>query len=115
MILEPSNDLSSGLVVQAAVLARLLGIKLLTLDATVLVWPAKMRDREVEQTSDTAVSSQSVAAPSHRSGASNGSKPRMASLEQEVLVGGRLGLAARWLDDSADTLSHLPPHQPAGS
>ena len=49
VIPDSSKQLSDGVVVQASVLARLLGVKLLTVDATVLVSPAQLTEHEIQQ------------------------------------------------------------------
>ena len=110
MSLESGSQLSSGLVVQGAVLARLLGVKLLTLDATVLVSPAQLREAEVEQAPKPAAGSPAAESRSETLGSRRGSNSRSVPLERNDPVGSRLGLAARWIDDSADTLGELPLH-----
>jgi hypothetical protein len=107
VIPDSSKQLSDGVVVQASVLARLLGVKLLTVDATVLVSPAQLTGDEIQQDAGP------VTAPRPQPevhglvlGAGSAGTPSPAR-SPNGLVGSRLGLAARLLEDSTGDLRKL--------
>lgn len=107
VIPDSSKQLSDGVVIQASVLARLLGVKLLTVDATVLVSPAQLTEHEIQQ------DVRPVMAPRPQAevhglalgAGSEGAAPPLRS--PNGLVGSRLGLAARLLEDSTGDLRTL--------
>ena len=103
---DSSRRLSDGLLIETSVLARLLGFRLLTLEGTVVVTPAQLRDLGTVQSVATEPTASprtydALATPrrtqTHASTAA-GSKER---------VGSRLEEAMLLLDESADDLAGL--------
>jgi hypothetical protein len=94
--LSPDSDLARGVVVEASLLARLLGLKLLTLEGTVVLSPARVddgltsRSTPVNGTRDPAI----VALPSSHASA-------------DAPVGSRLAAAEQLLADCGETLNDL--------
>ncbi len=95
VIPDSSKRLSEGVVVQTSLLARVLGMKLLTVEGTVLVSPARLQgpDNYVEETP---------------SGGAKSPAERGLAASPNGLVGTRLGLTARLLDENAGDLCDLP-------
>jgi hypothetical protein len=101
---DASNSLAQGAVVQTSLIARLLGVKLLEVEGTVLLAPARFDQptRGAVNVSAHAVSHgpngrdrESAAAPTSADAAPGGG------------IGGRLGRSARLLDESAEQLEEL--------
>ena len=107
VIPDSSKRLSDGVVVQGSVLARLLGVKLLTLDATLLVSPAQLAEPENKHTTGPAVASRQH--PEHDALPSGAGSTRESAPARSPngLVGSRLGLAARLLEESNGDLRKL--------
>jgi hypothetical protein len=107
--LAPADTKSDGLAVEAHVLARLLGIKLLTLEGLVLVSPAAVQSAPPSPSSVGARppgrESQSRSGPARRALAANGHDPEA-----------RLAGAARLLHECDDELRSLevPPRRRRG-
>jgi hypothetical protein len=99
-----SRHLSDGLVIETSVLARLLGIKLLTLEGTVLVSPAQVHGGFSRDMSTSAPQSDGLGtAERTRDAASSATRP-------DGRLGARLELSARLLDECADELRGLDQH-----
>lgn len=105
---DSSKRLSDGLVIETSVLARLFGFKLLTLQGTVLVSPAQLRELSMPSDERPAGAASQCAAgddvpvPPRETG--QGASPR---LRPHGAHGARLGLAKRLLSESADELRGL--------
>jgi hypothetical protein len=100
-----SRQLSDGLVIETSVLARLLGIKLLTLEGTVLVSPTRVHGLGLSwdvSTSGPQSDGPETSRPT-RDAASSATRP-------DAPVGARLELSARLLDECADELRDLDQH-----
>jgi hypothetical protein len=96
--LAPAETASDGLAVEAYVLARLLGLKLLTLEALVLVSPAAVRGGDTE----------SSAVPQPRAPVRSSAETRSRTTRRDGLApGSRLAGAARLLDECTDELRSL--------
>lgn len=87
---DGTRRLSHGIVVEGKVLARLLGIRLLTLDASVVIAPAEVGapGRDVDD--------QAVLPPAQR---------RVAAPERPPVIGGGLADAVRVIDEGAASLA----------
>jgi len=111
---HPGSRLSDGVVIETSVLARLFGIRLLTLEGTVLVTPAQVQPAEtfVPEVSRDPLSADQESSRSPRSS-------RVASAPTDVppgRVGHRLGEAARLLQQSSDEMSAVvADEKPPGS
>lgn len=108
LVPDSSRRLSDGLVIETSVLARLLGVKLLTLEGTVLVSPAQIHELGDPSTA-SAPTRGSTAAPRQASG-NDRPAPRQDSMPSPRLdeaPGTRLGLAARMIHESSDDLRDL--------
>jgi hypothetical protein len=104
---DSSKRLSDGLVIETAVVARLLGVKLLTLEGTVLASPAHLKAVDAQDGADSSGATlpgpQYTAIPRPRVGApSASSEPR-----PKWHCGTQLALAADLLRESADELRDL--------
>jgi hypothetical protein len=99
VIPDSSKRLSEGVVVQTSLLARVLGIKLLTVEGTVLLSPARLQQPENYNAATAA--SCDLPADIQRDGAGESSPV--------LPVGSRLGLVARLLDENATQLGDLNP------
>jgi hypothetical protein len=96
--LAPAETASDGLAVEAYVLARLLGLKLLTLEALVLVSPAAVRGGDAE----------SSAFRQPRASVRSSAETRSRTTRRDGLApGSGLAGAARLLDECADELRRL--------
>jgi hypothetical protein len=84
---DPRRRPSDGVLIKASILARLLGIRLLKLDATVVVVPAQ-------------VAAPSSAPQDRRPVASRGAAPA-----RPVAIGGGLAAAVRSIDEGAEILA----------
>ncbi len=107
VIPDSSKQLSDGVVVQASVLARLLGVKLLTVDATVLVSPAQLTEHEIQQDAGPVIAPRpqpEIHGLVLGAGSAGTASP---TRSPNGLVGSRLGLAARLLEDSTGDLRKL--------
>jgi hypothetical protein len=118
VIPDSSKRLSDGLVIETAVVARLLGVKLLTLEGTVLASPAQLKEfgarapsvgpaaaspaASSPAASSPAASSQVVTPPARRRAPTALSAP-----SPREPYGTQLMLAAGLLRDSADELQLL--------
>lgn len=110
VIADSNSRLSDGVIIETSVLARLLGVKLLTLEGTVLVSPAQVRDDGYQVPAARAV-------PVEPTGGEPGAVPR--GIEGESgrrdkpggAVGARLGLAARLLRESTHDLHSIEPRR----
>ena len=112
VIPDSSKQLSDGVVVQASVLARLLGVKLLTVDATVLVSPAQLTEHEIQQEVGPVMAPRpqpEVHGLALGAGSAGTASP---ARSPNGLVGSRLGLAARLLEDSTGDLRTLDGPRP---
>jgi hypothetical protein len=109
VIPDSSKNLSDGVVIQASVLGRLLGVKLLTLDATVLVSPAHLESETKQPTGPVVASRPHPEHDALKSGARSAGKPSPAG-SPNGLVGSRLGLAARLLEESTGDLRRIDGH-----
>jgi hypothetical protein len=107
VIPDSSKQLSDGVVIQASVLARLLGVKLLTVDATVLVSPAQLDQPETERVPGAFIASPSGAERAPLASRVDPTRYSPAPAPLNGLVGSRLGLAARMLDESTGDLRSL--------
>jgi hypothetical protein len=94
---DPAQSLSDGLIIESSLLARLLGVKLLTLEGTIVLSPAHVR----------------LGAPPLRAGsqsAHDGLPPRPAEIGRAPVaasssrIGSGLADAVRLLDESAAEL-----------
>ncbi len=103
MVPDSSKRLSDGLVIEACVLARLLGIKLLTLEGTVLVSPAQLRELSVPPSESTRIAPPLDSAPPSPDGSPHATR-------SDDGVGTRLERAAGLLRASSDTLRGLDEH-----
>jgi hypothetical protein len=108
VIPDSSKTLSDGLVIETAVVARLLGVKLLTLEGTVLASPAQLKAFEARAPSvspaaaSPAASSQVMTPPSQRRATTALSAP-----SAREPYGTQLMLAEGLLRESADELQLL--------
>jgi hypothetical protein len=110
--LAPAETASDGLAIETRVLARLLGLKLLTLEGLVLVSPAAVRRRDA----GSSMSSSSASRPTRTQGRAspgNGS-PRISRLDARGLGSGLAG-AARLLDECTEELRALTAASGTGS
>jgi hypothetical protein len=121
-VVESVGDsrLSEGAVVEASVLARVLGIKLLTLEGTVVLTPAEVRDVEPVAESRPArrptvgndVAASRLRAVEIPAGAGTAAGSAAAGRG----IGARLATAERLLADCSKTIGALtPPHSPNDS
>jgi hypothetical protein len=94
--LAPTETGSDGLAVETYVLARLLGLKLLTLEGLVLVSPAEVRHREARSSAPREPASVDAEARSTRSAIPDGHGP-----------GSGLAGAARLLEECTEELRTL--------
>jgi hypothetical protein len=91
---SPDSQLSEGVLVETSLLARLLGIRLLTVEGTVLLSPARLREGEA------LVSTPPVAPTAPRT-------RRLAPPARSAALGSRLAAAERLIADCGDTLRDL--------
>lgn len=105
MVANGSSRLSDGVIIETSVLARLMGIKLLTLEGTVLVSPAQLQERYHAHATPDAVP---VAVTRHQAPAErlNGGSAARSGAPDEA-VGARLAAAARLLDESSRDLRSI--------
>lgn len=106
VVASGSSRLSDGLVIETSVLARLLGIRLLTLEGTVLVSPAQLREGSVLATPAAVPVAVARREESVRR-LDRGSASRSAASGEAV--GTRLGSAARLLRESSRDLRSIEP------
>jgi hypothetical protein len=116
VIPDGSKRLSDGLVIETAVVARLLGVKLLTLEGTVLASPAQLKELETRVPSVSpadagpAAPSQVVTPPAQRRAPTALSAP-----SPREPYGTHLMLAAGLLRESADELARLRDAEPGAA
>jgi hypothetical protein len=102
VFLASSRQLSDGLVIETSVLARLLGIKLLTLEGTVLVSPTRVQGLGLSRdVSTTGPQSDGLEAFRRTRDAAS------PSTQRDAPIGASLELSARLLDECADELRGL--------
>lgn len=94
-----ADDLSQGFVVETSVLARLLGIKLLTLEGVVFVSPARVVEPPAERAR--------VVEPPTRTPISSAAGHRNSEAPDGDCVGARLGDAGKLLDECSAELRLL--------
>jgi hypothetical protein len=100
-VIPPSSrQLSDGLLIETSVLARLLGIKLLTLEGTVVLSPAQLQGGLSLGVSTSPQAGRLGTAKRTRDAASSATRPH-------GRLGDRLALSARLLDECADELRAL--------
>lgn len=107
VIPDSSKRLSDGLVIETAVVARLLGVKLLTLEGTVLASPAHLKEVGAKDGADS--SGATLPAPRYAAlQRSRSSAPSASSAPRpKGPCGAQLVLAADLLRESADQLRVL--------
>lgn len=120
--LTPSDTASDGFVVETHVLARLLGVKLLTLEGVVLVSPAQVRRPPDAQTNGRPTESERVRSASSpharrpltsktsgttRATTTSASRSAVRATDGDGRPGSDLGRAARLLDECAGELRSL--------
>lgn len=100
------SRLSDGVIIETSVLARLLGIKLLTLEGTVLVSPAQLQEA-YQAYATTVAAPAAVETPREiRAERLNGGSPTRSGPSGAV-VGARLDAAARLLGESSRDLHSI--------
>jgi hypothetical protein len=106
MVPDSSKRLSDGLLIETAVLARLFGFRLLTLEGTVVVTPAQLR--ELSHGYPMATDSTGVSRAYEASGAAHRMQgPTTTVVESRERVGARLAEAVRLLHESTGDLDGL--------
>jgi hypothetical protein len=102
VIPDSTKRLSDGLVIETAVVARLLGVKLLTLEGTVLASPAHLKDVDAQD-------GEALPAPTYAAieRPPVGAPPASSVRRSKGPCGARLILAADLLRASADELRVL--------
>lgn len=106
MVPDSSKRLSDGLLIETSVLARLFGFKLLTLEGTVVVTPAQLR--ELSHGRPVGIDPTSVARADGAAGSLSGTRSlTTTAVESGERVGIRLAEAVRLLDESAGDLEGL--------
>ncbi len=106
VVRDSSKPLSGGLLIETSVLARLLGFKLLTLEGTVVVTPAQLR--ELSQRYPVGTDSTAYARTSDASGAARLTQGHTTTDHQSrQRVGTRLAEAVRLLHETAGDLEGL--------
>jgi hypothetical protein len=102
---DSSKQLSDGVLIETSVLARLLGVKLLTLEGTVVVTPAQLRDLgQVQSVTEPTASPRTYDALATPRRTQTHASTAARSKEK---VGSRLEEAMLLLDESADDLAGL--------
>jgi hypothetical protein len=100
------SRLSGGLVSEASVTARLLGIRLLTLDATIVIAPAEFAGPPPRQRSeDGVIDADAALGPRAVERSSARALPRAGTTARASRVGSGLAEAARCIDESAASLA----------
>ncbi len=99
---DGSSQLSDGVIIETSVLARLLGIKLLTIEGTVLVSPAQVREGYQAPATPAIETRRELPA----AGLNGGAAARSGAVSGEA-VGARLGMAARLLAESSQNLRRI--------
>lgn len=107
VVASGSSRLSDGLVIETSVLARLLGVKLLTLEGTVLVSPAQLLREGSALATPAAVPVAVARREESVRRLDRGSASRSAASGEAV--GTRLGSAARLLRESSRDLCSIEP------
>jgi len=98
---EGGHQIGEGAIIEASVLARVLGMKLLTLEGTVLLSPARLHDPTASIDRANTIRELDPTEAPH------------ASRPNQVAVGSRLGTVAGMLDTNSRIIKELEKHIPS--